>query len=220
MFQIKRGCEIGDIGNNETAFEKTINFFKNDVGCAEISRTGQASDKSLTVELKYRDFPNFSLKMSTYNRKADLVFLGENPINSLEFMSTSFNFCDIILSEKYLFIICDRYLFGLIKDNLGTYYAFTDGDDLCSSTAGAASYSKDLLLLTAFFSANSKILSMDVFCPDFSENTSNSTIDFGRKLVGVKSITGLNGLSILSRFSVDGQEYVRLTSRLCVEVTS
>lgn len=219
MFQIKRGCAIGGYGNEEGEFEKTINCLKNDAGCVEVSRTGQVSDKSLTVELRYRDFPNFSLKIPMYSRKAYLVFLGENPIDNQVFMNTSSKFCDIILSEKYLFIICDRYLFGLVKDDLGTYYAFVDGDDLCSSTAGAVRYSRNLLLLTPFFSANSKILSMDVFCPDFSETSSSITVDFGRKLVGVKNITGLNGLSILSRFSVDGQEYVRLTDRLCVEVT-
>lgn len=219
MFQVKRGCAIGAIGSTELEFETTISCFKNDVGCVEVSRTGQAADKSLTVELKYRDFPNFSLKMSNYAKANLIKFEGNLNLNSYFLYYAYPKACDLILSDQFLFLLCDKKMFGIAKDNFGDFYIFTDEISLYTGGEGKNKDSKHPPLLSSCHSANGKMLILDIFCPDFSTTTNSKSIDFERKILGVKNIVGLNELSILSRFSVDGQEYVRISDRLCVEVT-
>lgn len=219
MFQIKRGCAIGAIGSIELEFETTISCFKNDAGCVEVSRAGQAADKSLTVELKYRDFPNFSLKMAD-SAKANLVKFGGNlNLNAYFMYYAHLKACDLILSDQFLFLLCDKKVFGIAKDNFGDFYIFTDETSLYTGGEGKNKDARYPPLLSSCHSVNGKMLILDIFCPDFSKTTDSKSIDFERKILGVKNIVGLNNLALLSRFSIDGQEYVRITDRLCVEVT-
>lgn len=220
MFQIKRGCAIGGYGNNETDFEATINFFKNDAGCVEVSRTGQAEDKSLAVELKYRDFPNFSLKMINSTSKSFVVKFGGNLKLNIYFLYNAHQrVCDLILSDQFIFVLTFDKIFGIAKDNFGDFLMFSDENYLCTSSAGKYESTRVSNLLSQCFSANGKVLILDIFCPDFSITADGKTLDFERKLIGVKNIVGLNSLARFSQFSIDGQEYVRITDRLCVEVT-
>lgn len=220
LFQLKRGLVIGENARTEEDFAKTINLLKNEAGCVEVSRTGQASDRSLTVELKYRDFPSFSVKMSEYSsKKGRIVKFGDNLNADFDFFSNSQKVCDLVLSEKYMILLYGSYIWGIVKDNFGTAFAIVDYDSLATSEGGKAGNSRDIMFLPKKISANSKVLMMDVFCPDFSRTADSSTLDFERKLDGIKTVAGLKEIPDLTRFSVDGQEYMKLASYYCAEVT-
>lgn len=219
MFKVKRGAEIGAHGSTEQEFEKIINFFKNSVECVEVSRTGQASDRSLTVELKYRDFPTFSIKMdpSSY-AKGKIVKIGDIVPNLLNISGTQTSM-DVVLTEHLFWVWGPSApIFGMVKNSIGEYF-WISSISLHSCQIGQTNSSKPLKLFPKCLSTTGKVLVLDVFCPDFSMTAATDTIDFEKKLLHFKNITGIGDYSGLSRFSVDGQEYIRVTNELCIEVT-
>lgn len=219
MFKIKKGAEIGAHGSTEMEFEKVVNFLKNAVECVEVSRTGQASDRSLAVELRYRDFPTFILQMdSSSYMKGKIAKIGENVPNLLNMTGTQTTL-DVALTEN-LFLAWgpSSGSFGMVKNNIGEYFWFSNAS-LSSCRAGQASSSKPLKLFPKCVSTTGKVIVLDIFCPDFSMTAVTDTIDFEKKLLNFKNISGIGEYTGLLRFSVDGQEYIRVTHDLCIEVT-
>lgn len=219
MFKLNRGAEIGEHGSTEQEFEKIINFFKNSVECVEVSRTGQAEDNSLTVELKYRDFPTFSIKMdsSTYN-KGRITKIG-GIVPSLMVISSRETALDVVLTENLFW--CRGNLtspFGMLKNNLSEHF-WLSGESVFSCQAGNSNSSRVLTVFPKCFSLNGKVVVLDVFCPSVSMTSPSDEIDFEKKFLNLKNISGIGNFNSLSRFSVDGQEYIRMTNSICIEVT-
>lgn len=232
MLELKRNETVGANGSTEGEFLNTIAQLKNKMGFQEISRSGQASDFSLAIVLKYRDFPEMTLKMeNSVDAKFRVIKAGIFSKN--ETWSTRGRLADFIMSDDFFFIWSvgseiDSAV-GMVKDSRGDVYFFKlhNGWYYVWAARSAMNYEMQarydflpVLYNKRLFTTGSILaLVLDIFAPVFSKGFTANSVRLDIVILGLKTALGVRSLDRYQKFSVCGKTYIKIHNTLCAEVS-
>lgn len=233
MIEIKRNETVGANGSAEGEFLNTIGQLKNKMGFQEVSRSGQASDFSLAIVLKYRDFPEMTLKMeNSVDAKFRVVQAGIFAQN--ETWSTRGQLADFIMSDDFFFIWSvgseiDSAV-GMVKDSDGDvcFFKLYNGWYYVWAARSAMNYEMQAryeflpVLHSKGMSGEggySAALVLDIFAPIFWKYYTKHNVRLNAVILGLKTVMGVRRVGRYQKFSVCGRKYMKIHNTLCAEVS-